>query len=111
MSENRKPVTKPEKYNRKIITWEELVAHEPDLNDLLIEARSIKDDGCYFCNHEAYAIGYKKHRSFKKSLHHLVGFGSRHRNSFLSTSQAWDVAVQTILEALPPCRNCGCVNA
>ena len=98
---------KPEKCNTKVITWEELVAHEPELNDLLIEARSIKP-GPDFCKHDTLAIGYKQHRGFKKSLHKLVGFGSRHPYTFLATSQAWDVAIETILESMPPCTNCGC---
>lgn len=89
--------------------WYEMVAHEPELNDLLVEARSITSNGSYFCNHEAYAFGCQGHESFKQRLELLVGFGSRHRGSFLGTSQAWDEAVETIIEALPPCYNCGCV--
>jgi len=103
---------KCERTNTKVITWEELVAHEPSLNDLLIEARSIKDDyGSYFCKREAYVIGWMKHSNFSSRIHRLVGFGSCHSNSFLQTAEAWNVVLDTILEALPPCRNCMCVNA
>jgi hypothetical protein len=97
--------------NTKEITWEELVAHEPGLDDLLRDVRSVKDrGGPYFCKHEAWAHGWKNRAAFRNRTYRLVGFGSRHRDSFLATSQAYDVVLETILEALPPCRNCGCVN-
>lgn len=109
---NRVRVYTKEHCTPEVIVWEELAAHEPDLNDLLAEVRSIKDDGGpYFCKHDAWAFGWKNHAAFKKRIHRLVGIGSRHHDAFLATSQAWDVVLETILEALPPCRKCGCVNA
>ncbi|MBM4070268.1 MAG: hypothetical protein FJ271_15130 [Planctomycetes bacterium] len=95
---------KPTKITPDVIVWDELVAHEPRLNDRLIEALSIPDDGGYFCRDEAW----QGRRGIKDSLSHLVGFGSCHHDSFLATQQAWDVARDALLEALPPCRNCGC---
>jgi hypothetical protein len=92
---------------KKPLIWEELVAYQPDLNDILIEMKSIKDDGPYFCKHEVYAMGWKGHRSMKRMLYRLVGYGCR-LDGFMITSEAWDLAVKTLLEVLPPCRNCGC---
>ena len=108
MKQTKKP--RPSHVSLDTVTWEEISAHEPALNDLLIEARSTKDDGQYFCKHEAYASGHKNHVSFKKRLNQLVGFSAKkHRGFFLATEQAWRVATNTILEALPLCRTCGCV--
>lgn len=99
----------PEHCTSKIITWEKLVAHEPRLDDVLKDARSIKNQGDqYFCKDYAWTTGWKHLAGFKQRIYPLIGFGSCHRNSFLATSQAWDVALETILEALPPCRHCGC---
>lgn len=108
---NRTSRSDRESCNTSATAWDELVAHEPELNDLLIEARSMKGDERYFCNHEAYALGFGKHQSFKKRIHRLVGYGAtKHRNSFLATSQAYDEVAETLLNAMPPCRNCGCMN-
>ena len=46
---NHKRKPKPSHVTSEIIVWEELVAHEPLLNKLLIVARGIKDEGIYFC--------------------------------------------------------------
>jgi hypothetical protein len=96
----------------EVPTWEELAAREPRLNDVLAEVRSIKDEGGpYFCKHEAWAVGWKDLPAFKKRIDRLVGWGSRHRDPLMRTCQAWEVVLEMILEALPPCRSCGCVYA
>ncbi len=90
---------------------EELLALHRPLADLLSEARSIRDNGgSYFCKHECYAHGWDDHPSFKQRMYRLVGWGCRHPDPRLHTSQAWEVVMDAILQALPPCRHCGCVN-
>jgi hypothetical protein len=97
--------------NSKTVSWEDLVAIEPKLNDLLMEARSIKDEGGpYICGHEILVSGWKDHPSFKKRLHKLVGWGSKRPGSILATEQAYYKAIITIENALPSCRNCGCIR-
>lgn len=96
------------------ITWEELVAHEPGLNDLLIEARSVRpQDNGYFCQDDHWHGGSWLSGSLqlKKRLHRLVGFGATQHDGFMNTCEAWDVAMETLLEAMPPCSKCGCCCA
>lgn len=105
---NHKRKPKPSHVTSEIIVWEELVAHEPLLNKLLIVARGIKDEGIYFCRDQFWRSLPNK-PGFRKFLRRY--WGSRHTGSFLQTQEAWDVARDTILQALPPCRNCGCLDA
>lgn len=97
---------------KKIITWEEMVAHEPRLDELLAELRTIKaDEDGYFCRHMCYIDGWKGHASIQARMDKLVGWYSRHEDTFLGTEQAWNLALETFLDALPPCHHCGCVDS
>lgn len=44
---------------------------------------------------------------FKPRLFPLVGWECR--NPEIRTQEAWDLAYETIYEALPPCRDCLCL--
>lgn len=92
------------------ITLGDILTLQPSLNDLLVEAKNIKDDGAFFCNHDCYALGCDNHDSFKLRMHQLVGWGSRHPDPRLHTSRAWELFLDALVDALPPCRNCGCVS-
>lgn len=93
------------------VDWIELVANEPALDELLAEARRVRDDGTgYFCNHEAYAFGHQGGPSFKQRLHKLVGFGAVGKEGFMRSCEAWYLAMETITKALPRCRACCCVD-
>jgi hypothetical protein len=82
------------------ISWEELIAHEPRLDDLLAEARSLKaGDG--YCRETVWFWGEK---SFKRRVCKLIGWDSPHLHTILATCEAYSLAYQTIRDALPPCR-------
>jgi hypothetical protein len=90
------------------IEWEDLVAHEPRLNDLLAAARAVPRNGRRHCNHRAYVERVDGQPSFRDRLEKLVGWYCPHQDTFLASDYAWRVAQDVILQALPPCRNCGC---
>jgi hypothetical protein len=95
--------------NDKLPTWDELVAVQPGLNDLLIEAQTFDTgDDCSFCKLHAFGTGDKGHQSFKARLYRLVGFGARggSDDTILRTCWAYDLATKVILNALPPCGDC-----
>jgi hypothetical protein len=87
-------------------TWAELVKAEPKLGELLAEAQAVKDDGrtpSFCANRIWYAPG-----GFKDRLCRLVGW-DRKGHPVLGTMQAYDVAYETIYDALPDCRDCWCL--
>jgi hypothetical protein len=93
-----------------MITWEDLAMLEPALNDLLDRARIIKDEGGrFFCPADEIARDRSGRPSLQWCLDRLVGWHARRRHPLLITSEAWDLALRTILESLPPCRGCGCI--
>ena len=93
------------------LTWEELVAYEPRLNDLLADARAIKDEGGpYFCNDLAYTEDIGNQPSLKKRLNSLVGWDSPNKESPCATSEAWRLTIKVIQGVLPNCRKCGCMD-
>jgi hypothetical protein len=95
------------------LTWATLVALEPQLAGLLAEAQAVRDcdTAPYFCANAAW-FGYDGHRGFKPRLRRLVGWDRPDGHPALTSCEAYDLAYQTIYEALPPCRGyCGCVWA
>ncbi len=90
------------------ITWEYLVAQEPFLQDLLSEALAIKDDGARFCANARFTLRHGGQCSFRERIAALVGWYSPHVDTPLETGQAYRVACDTIMAALPECRNCRC---
>jgi hypothetical protein len=86
-----------------------LAALEPGLDRLLAEARSHNENRSpIFCANAVF-YGYPGHRpGIKQRLSALVGWG-RKGDPVLGTCEAYDVAYETIYEALPNCRGrCRC---
>jgi hypothetical protein len=91
------------------LTFERLADLEPRLRALLEEARAHHSDPSPdFCANAVF-YGYAHVRQgLKARLLKLVGWESG-RHDLLGTSAAYDVAYDTIFEALPDCRgNCAC---
>ncbi len=95
------------------MTWPELVAREPRLEQLLHEARAVRDPGepDGFCANAVW-YGWGGNRGLKPRLRELVGWERPSYDPVLSEGVAYDVAYQTIYDALPPCRGgaaCKCL--
>ena len=98
------------------ISWEELVALEPALQQLLDDIRRVKDDKRRpsFCtNHWWYGrptwLDEDEDDGFRGRLIDLVGYvAMRPDEPRLRTSDAYMIAYDTLYDALPGCRNCGC---
>lgn len=94
-------------------TWEQLVAREPRLGEVMATARAARrDTPARYCANEAW-FGYGPHRGqgVKPLLDPLVGWHAESRDPLLTTSLAYDVAYRTIYAALPDCRGCDCPYA
>lgn len=91
------------------VAWEELVAHEPRLNDLLTEALALRRSAAaQVCKNDFWYPG-REFPAFKTRVAQLVGWDSGHpADSLLASENAWDVAQDTILKALPDCHGCSC---
>jgi hypothetical protein len=89
------------------VTFGRLCRQEPRLRKLYDEARAVGDDGSagHFCANAVW-FGYGGHRGLKVRLVQLVGFQAEAPE--LRTTEAYDVAYQTIYAALPNCRGCLC---
>lgn len=87
------------------LTFENLTALEPDLLTLYLDAKHYRR-GVKFC---PIMVWYKK---FKPRLIHLVGWVAQSDNPILHTKQSYDLAYETVYEALPKCpKGCkGCGN-
>ncbi len=93
-----------------MMSWATLVSLEPALDDLLARARAVCDrGGQFFCPVDEFAREEPGQSSLLTSMSELVGWHARRRHPLLTTSEAWDLALRTILENLPPCRGCGCI--
>ncbi len=92
-----------------MISWATLVSLEPALNDLLARARAVSDRGGRFCPVEEFTREEPGRPSLLTSMSELVGWHARRRHALLVTSEAWDLALRTILANLPSCRGCGCI--
>lgn len=84
------------------IRWEDLCRLEPELLELWSEAKEVKDSGRRksFC-----AYDYFK-ENIADRLTELLGPWNEREIQVLNNIKALDMAKDTILEALPPCRNC-----
>src|SRR5690242_5329690 len=93
----------------KRLTFERLAALEPRLLPLLEEARAHHaDPSPDFCANAVFYGYANPPRGLKARLLKLVGWESG-RHDLLGTSAAYDVAYETVYEALPDCRgNCAC---
>jgi hypothetical protein len=100
-------------YSHKL-TWAGLVRLEPRLLDLLREARALRKEqrrDPHFCANAAwYGYGRWRGHGLKPRLVRLVGWSAEGGDPILATRAAYDVAYQTVYEALPACRACGCMR-
>lgn len=84
-------------------TWQELVRREPRLLDLLREAQAYRPRPGFCAN--AIWYGYGRRVGLRERLTRLVGWGRPDRDPVLSTSAAYDVAYETVYQALPDCQH------
>jgi hypothetical protein len=92
------------------VTFAQLAALEPELVSLLAEARSYRRGrDPMFCANAVF-YGYSGYRpGLKERLIRLVGWEAYEKGPVLSSSEAYDVAYDTIYAALPDCRGrCAC---
>jgi len=81
--------------------WTDLVAIEPELARLHAEIEGTVDPGG-----RAFSAEALWHTEFKPKLMWLVGF--RAQNHRLRNRMAYEVALERLYSALPPCRGCAC---
>ena len=85
-------------------TWEELVALDSRFADLLNLARSYqRSRRRRFCANHVYVW------ELKPRLEDLAGCSRRWGPKLLRTEAAYDVARETVYDALPDCRGCLCI--
>jgi hypothetical protein len=101
------PVGSPGKIDGPL-TFAELAKREPRLLDLLAEAQAHhRNREPVFCAN-AVMLGYPGFQpGLKNRLRRLVGWEAG-QGGMLRTREAYDLAFQTIYQALPDCRRCGC---
>lgn len=86
------------------LTFAKMAAIAPELNDLLAEARAVRDPGNPSYCRDSHL--FKWPNGAKYRLDKLVGYDARNADERLRNDEAWHTAFHEIMEALPPCRNC-----
>lgn len=85
--------------------WPLIAKLEPRLNTVLAAARDVRDTGGgTFCANTAWG----QDGGLKDQMEPLVGWDRKNKGGFIATSDAYDIAYETIYNALPDCRNCIC---
>lgn len=93
------------------VTWDELTSLEPRL-EVLYQAAKIAGAGhICFCAMQAWDGPDWQSPTFKERLTELVGWFrysllDTPEQQILSTARAYEVAYNTVLQALPSCRKC-----
>jgi hypothetical protein len=87
----------------KNITWAALVEMEPRLGCLYNYAQSVQATTSDFCAND---IWYDR---IKPVLLTLVGWYAVTDNETLTSSEAYELAVNMIYDQLPACRDCACI--
>lgn len=93
--------------------WQRLASLEPRLGTLLGESRSIErpSEG-YFCANDIW-YGHNGWQGFAPRVLHLVGWlrsrDDKDEHPELHSSEAYELAIDTIYDALPDCREYSCV--
>ncbi len=87
-------------------SWDELVTLEPRLDLLLKEAQSVKDDKTkdVFCANRIW-YGDGSRNGLKQKMSKLVGWFSEKDDPILRSPAAYNLAYDTIYNALPDCRH------
>lgn len=92
------------------MNFAELSHLQPGLKELFREAQQAPKNDPNFCANEMY-YGYGAFRNnggLKRKILVLVGWDACTNHQTLLSSEAYDVVVETIWNALPPCGNqCG----
>lgn len=92
------------------ICWKDLVAHEPLLDEMLAEARAVKNDDPNFCRDNCLCFGTDQRPSLNRRIRDLLSpYRGPHSNSFLSSEEALRLALEIILDALLLCRPHECL--
>lgn len=102
---------------RQSISWDEIVAIEPRIESLLRYTTWIIDPGGdYFCANEIW------YNLLKPQMVKLVGWGRewhpgimigpvviKNAADIMKEGRVYDLVYRKIYDALPGCRNCGCM--
>lgn len=78
------------------LTWDKLIEMEPKLNELYESAKNEKQTPGYCANRVWFT-------TLKPKLLALVGWDREEDHNQLCTDEAYDIAYETIYEALPCC--------
>lgn len=91
------------------ITWLDLVERDPELGAILWEAMMSMDDKRKksFCARRIWDGG-RGRPGLKDKLSAHVGWSAATDDPVLKSTEAYEISVQVVFGALPPCRNCGC---
>lgn len=84
-----------------VLTWEALTEREPELIALRREIEAVKDNAPQFC---ANKLWYGR---FKQQMMKLVGDLASRDDAVIGSSEAYDLAYQTLFHILPQCRHEG----
>jgi hypothetical protein len=88
-------------------TWQQLVRLEPRLLELAKRALEADAGRDTFCANAVW-YGYDEHKGIRPALCELVGWGAAiYAPPLLKTEAAYDVAYETIYQALPDCSHEG----
>ncbi len=96
-----------------VMTWKQLVTLEPRLEVVRRKAERHAEriprlrPSARICANDLW-YGTPRSDGLKAEVERLVGY-ARKDDDRLSTPAAYDLAVRTIYNALPACRNCDCV--
>ena len=84
--------------------WNELVAREPRLGDLMAEVRQERATDPPYCANARF-LGYGGHPGYKRRIVALVGWFSDAADPELRTRAAYDTAYQRLYNQMPDCRD------
>ena len=89
------------------LTFDELARREPDLAELLAEARALfsSNDPNFCANAAWFGYGTYRHSGLKPRLLQLVGWRARKDDPILHSEAAYDLAYATICDVLSDCRD------
>lgn len=92
-------------------TFGDLCQIQPKLRDLLRQAQQAPAGDDFCANEFYYGYGhFKRQGGLKKRIIELVGWEACTNHNLLLSSEAYDIVVDTIWNALPACgKNCGCL--
>lgn len=95
------------------MTFEDYCEIEPRLKELMALASDHRFSGhTRFCANEFwFGYGRTQSPSLKLRLTRLVGWNADTQDKRLHSQHAYNTCYDTIYNALPNCRHCGCISA